>query len=118
MPGRRISDEELLAMLREAVRITGGYVEYRAWQAMRREHGWPDAGTINKRFGGWVAALEAAGVHAPATVEAVEREEARSILKAVRVLLVGRITEQDYEHLRVRSRRELPEWDELISRIG
>ena len=122
-PPPRYTDGDLLEAIRQVVK-TVGYVPTSGTynEIAKANGGMPSLATINNRFGGWNAAVRAAG-HIPALVQ--HRHYARgwtegTCLQALRNLVdeLGRLpSSSEYRQLSP-SRSDLPSYSTLRARVG
>ena len=127
-----VSNEKMIADLRacaEEIGKTPTGADYEKW---RLRHGATHSSQsgLRKRWGNWAGAIKAAGLpplprpdrRTPSGGRAYRAEEAakwstyehRAIFAAARTLCGGTIHADDYERLRARASRPLPEWEVLL----
>jgi hypothetical protein len=116
------SDEHLVEALRAVIQDTGEVPASKDYRAIARAEGLPSLSTVENRFGGWNAAVRAAG-HAPRRVDQrryQRRWTERACLDALRALVaeLGHVPcHDDYRRLsRVRS--DLPSASTVRTRLG
>ena len=114
----RHSDEQILSDIRRCFADTGK-VTAAAFSAWAREHNVPGSQTAAMRFGGWSAAVGAAGIRGNAKVERESRFDDDDLWAALVEVLRSNpsATARDADEA-LKSRRELPSFALIRQRIG